>query len=102
MTRSKFCGVLLSIQTISFNTKNLTKLYCEKLKESVILLILLCLGQKSLVERTGKDEQLQRTKTRSEKDLELFSNCGCSSCNWGPRGDIEKLERMTREVRFKG
>ena len=38
---------------------------------------------------------------RSEKDLELASSCGCSSCNWSPRSVIEKTERLAEEVRCK-
>ena len=34
----------------------------------------------------------------SKKDLELVSSCGCSSCNWSPRRDIEKTERLAEEV----
>ena len=53
------------------------------------------------VERTGKDRQLQRIKTGSEKDLELVSSCGCSSCNWSPGSDIKKIERLAGEVKCK-
>ena len=53
------------------------------------------------VERTGKDSQLQRIKTGSEKDLELVSSCGCSSCNWSPRSDIKKTEKLAGEVKHK-
>ena len=58
-------------------------------------------GQKDWVERTGKDRQLHRIKTGSEKDLELVSSCGCSSCNWSAGSDIEKTERLTGEVKRK-
>ena len=33
----------------------------------------------------------------NEKDRELVSSCGCSSCNWSPRSDIEKIERLAEE-----
>ena len=55
--------------------------------------------QKDWIERTGKGRQLQWAKTGSEKDLELVTCCGCSSCNF--RGDIEETERLTEEVRCK-
>ena len=55
--------------------------------------------KKYLVERTGKNRQLQQSKTGIEKDLELVSSCGCSSCNCIPRSDIEKIERLAEEVR---
>ena len=38
---------------------------------------------------------------RSEKDLELVTSSGCSSCNWSPRSDIEKIERLAEEARCK-
>ena len=69
MAGSKYCGILISKKTILFNKKGRTELHCAKLKESVTLLILLCLGH--WVERIEKDRQLQWTKTGSEKDLEL-------------------------------
>ena len=40
-------------------------------------------------------------KTGSEKDLELVSSCGCSSCNWSPRSDIKKTEKLAGEVKHK-
>ena len=58
-------------------------------------------GQKGWVERTGVDRQLQWIKTESEKDLELVSSCGCSSCNWRPGSDIRKIERLAGEVKGK-
>ena len=58
-------------------------------------------GQKDWVERTGKDRQLHRIKTGSEKDLELVSNCGFSSCNWSHRSDIKNIERLAGEVKHK-
>ena len=57
--------------------------------------------KKDWVERTGKDRQLHRIKTGSEKDLELVSSCGCFNCNWGPRSDIKKIERLGGEVKHK-
>ena len=57
--------------------------------------------QKDWVERTGKDRQLRWMKTGREKDLELVSSCGCSSCNWSPRSDIKKIERLAGEVKHK-
>ena len=78
----------------------LKQLRYTKLKEGLTL-ILLCLGQKDQVERTGKDRQLQRTKTGSEKDLELVSSCGCSSCNWSPVSGIKTITRLAEEVRCK-
>ena len=38
-------------------------------------------------------------KMGSEKDLELASSRGCFSCNWSPRSNIEKIERLAEEVR---
>ena len=78
-----------------FNKKGRTELHCAKLKESVTLLILLCLGH--WVERIEKDRQLQWTKTGSEKDLELVTSCGCSICNWNLSSDIKKIERLAKE-----
>ena len=40
-------------------------------------------------------------KTEREKDLELVSSCDCSSCNWSPRSDIKKIERLAGEVKHK-
>ena len=47
---------------------------------------------------TGKDRQLHQIKTGSEKDLELASSCSCSSCNWSPRSNVKKIERLAGEV----
>ena len=37
----------------------------------------------------------------SEKDLELAWKCSCSSCNWSPRSDIKKIERLAEENKCK-
>ena len=37
----------------------------------------------------------------NEKYLELLTSCGCFSCNWSPRSDIEKIEILTDKVRCK-
>ena len=29
------------------------------------------------------------------------TRCGCSSCNWNPRRDKEKIDILTEEVRCK-
>ena len=50
---------------------------------------------------TGKYSQLHRIKTEIDKDLELASSCGCSSCNWSPRSNIKKIERLAGEVKLK-
>ena len=51
-------------------------------------------GWKDWVERT-------ETKTRNEKDLELASSCAFSRGNWSHRSDIEKIGRLSEEVRCK-
>ena len=48
MTGSKYCGILLSKQTMLFNTEDMTQLCCTKRKENVTLLILLYLETKGL------------------------------------------------------
>ena len=50
---------------------------------------------------TRKDRQLHHIKTGSEKDLELASGCGCSSCNWSPRSNVKKIDRLAGEVKHK-
>ena len=45
---------------------------------------------------TGKDRQLHRIKTGSEKDLERALSCGCSS-----RSNVEKIERLAGKVKHK-
>ena len=40
-------------------------------------------------------------KTGSEKDLELVSIWGCSSCNWSPGSDIKKNKGLAGEVKRK-
>ena len=37
----------------------------------------------------------------SEKDLELIKSCDCLICNWIPRSEISKTERLTGEVKCK-
>ena len=48
ITVSKYCGILISKKTMSFNTEDLTYLCSTTLKESVTILILLSLGTKGL------------------------------------------------------
>ena len=42
-----------------------------------------------------------REKEGSEKNLELGSSCGCSSCNWSPGSDIKKIERLAEKLNVK-
>ena len=58
-------------------------------------------GKRIVLKEQEKIEKLQRIKTGSEKDLELVSSCGCSSCNWSAGSDIEITERLTGEVKHK-
>ena len=57
MTGSKYCGILMSKQTMSFNKTE---------RKSHLIDIAVPGDKRTEVERTGKDRQLQQTKTGSE------------------------------------
>ena len=48
-----------------------------------------------------KIDNYTKLKQEVKKNLELISSCGCSSCNWNPRSDIKKIERLAGEVKHK-
>ena len=54
MIVSKYCGVLISKQIMSLNTKDLT----EKSEKNVTLFILLCLGTKGLSRKNRKRQTI--------------------------------------------
>ena len=71
---------------MSFNTEGQTKLCCTKVKESVILLILLCLGTKKL---NWKNSELR---------LEVKKIWNLSQALFVP---VEKIEKPAEEIRCK-
>ena len=100
MVGSRHCGILgfcLGIfkQTISFSCA------VQSWKKVSPYWYCCAWGQEDWVERTGKGTQLQWAKTGREKDLELVTNCGLFSCNWNPRSDIERIERLGEEVKCR-
>ena len=65
MIVSKYCGVLISKQIMSSNTKDLT----EKSEKNVTLFILLCLGTKGLSRKNRKRQTITLNQDRMIQNL---------------------------------
>ena len=72
MAGSTYFGILISKETMLFNTGGPTYFCCTKLKESVTLLILLCLGKRiGLKEQEKLDNYYSELKWEVKKILNL-------------------------------